>query len=109
MAAPAPLIDPTDPLRRFSECAELGYPSAFTLRRRRKDGSLPAVWCGNHWKCRLSDVERLYPRQDSADDADLDELRAWARRQAATAPPIPSPAAARMVVEILRRGTSRAS
>lgn len=22
---------------------------------------LPAVWCGNHWKARLSDVQRLYP------------------------------------------------
>lgn len=62
------------------------YGSVDTLRRRIKDGSLPHTRHGTKYVVRKADLEQLRRANTSAKA--LADLKAAARRAAATAPPV---------------------
>ncbi|KJR06064.1 helix-turn-helix domain-containing protein [Gordonia sihwensis] len=95
-------------LLRLAEITALGYPSRATLLRRIREGRLPAVDCGNHYKVTLSDVEELYPRTSAAAEALDPQLKAWAEEVVATAPPLSAADAAAVAALLVRRGGAAA-
>lgn len=85
------------------EAADAGYGSIYTLRRWIKNGSLPAVKIGQKYKVSKTDLESLRHPVDAPRAEPIDEIKAWAKRVAETAPPLTAEQAAD-IVAILRSG-----
>lgn len=72
----------------ITELIPLGF-STSSLRRWVAEGSLPRRKITGRYAFTLEEVERARKRRRNASPADSDaELRAWARRRAAEAPPL---------------------
>lgn len=107
---PATRVSPApEKLIPLAEVVELGYASVQTLRRRVKDGSLPAVFNGSTYKVLLSDVQALYPRGATRNQPQAldDAVQSWIDSCLAEAPEY-SPTEAAVIARLVTANAASA-